>query len=250
VRISSQRVLCQPGERVAALRRAHNITQVQLAEALGVPQQTLQSNEVGRSMTALQPLAPEAITLQIATVRGQRVIVDADLATLYDVPTKRFNEAVKRNLAKFPADFMFTLSAEEFSALRSQFATSNDQTSTRGGRRYAPRVFTEHGALMAAAILNSPRAVEVSIYVVRAFVRLRELAATHRDLATRLEEIEAKTVHLSLKHDAFANITRKQLAEVFDALRQLMTPPDPPKRSIGFVEPQDTAERTKAKSKP
>jgi hypothetical protein len=180
-------------------------------------------------MTALQTLAPEAITLRIATVRGQRVIVDADLAALYDVPTKRFNEAVKRNLTKFPADFMFTLSAEEFLALRSQFATSNGQSSGRGGRRYAPRVFTEHGALMAATILNNPRAVEVSIYVVRAFVRLRELATTHQDLAERLDEIEAKTDHLSFKHDAFANVTRKQLAEVFDALRQLMTPPDPPK---------------------
>lgn len=108
-------------------------------------------------------LAPEAITLRIATVRDQRVIVDADLAALYGVETKRFNEAVKRNLAKFPADFMFQLTAEEFDALRSQFATSNEQSSGRGGRRYAPRVFTEHGALMAATLLNSPRAVEVSI---------------------------------------------------------------------------------------
>lgn len=107
-----------------------------------------------------QVLAPEAISLRILSVRGQRVIVAADLAALYDVPTKRFNEAVKRNLAKFPADFMFTLTDDEFAALRSQFATSN---SGRGGRRYAPRVFTEHGALMAATILNSPRAVEVSV---------------------------------------------------------------------------------------
>ena len=155
-------------------------------------------------MTALQTLAPEAITLRIATVRGQRVIVDADLAALYGVETKRFNEAVKRNLAKFPADFMFTLTAEEFGALRSQFATSNDQAPGRGGRRYAPRFFTEHGALMAATILNSPRAVEVSIFVVRAFVRMRELTAVHADLAKRL-----------------------------------MAPPDPPKRPIGFINPKD-----------
>ncbi|MCZ8175124.1 MAG: ORF6N domain-containing protein [Burkholderiaceae bacterium] len=199
-------------------------------------------------MTALQNLAPEAITLRIATVRGQRVIVDADLAALYGVETKRFNEAVKRNLAKFPADFMFTLTTEEFGALRSQFATSNDQASTsgpgRGGRRYAPRVFTEHGALMAATILNSPRAVEVSIFVVRAFVRLRELATSHGDLAKRLAELEDKTEALAMNHDTFSHNTRAQLKKVFDALRELMTPPDPPKRPIGFISPEDKGKKT------
>lgn len=181
----------------------------------------------------------EAITLRIVTLRGQRVIVDADLAALYDVPTKRFNEAVKRNLAKFPADFMFTLNDEEFAALRSQSATSNTTTSGRGGRRYAPRVFTEHGALMAATILNSPRAVEVSVYVIRAFVRLRELAATHADLAKRLDELENKTEGLAMQHETFSRNTRNQLKQVFDALRELMVPPDPPKRPIGFVTPTD-----------
>jgi hypothetical protein len=185
------------------------------------------------------PLAPEAITLRIAAVRGQRVIVDADLAALYGVETKRFNEAVKRNLAKFPADFMFTLTAEEFGALRSQFATSNEARPGRGGRRYAPRVFTEHGALMAATILNSPRAVEVSIYVVRAFVRLRELASSHADLARRLDELEQKTEALALDHDTFSRNTRQQLQRVFDALRQLTAPPDPPRRPIGFINPED-----------
>ena len=162
-------------------------------------------------MTALQTLAPEAITLRIATVRGQRVIVDADLAALYGVETKRFNEAVKRNPAKFPADFMLMLTAEEFAVLRSQFATSNDQAPGRGGRRYAPRVFTEHGALTAATILNSPRAVEISIYVVRAFVRLRELATTHGELARRLDELEQKTEALAMNHDTFSRSTRNQL---------------------------------------
>ena len=190
-------------------------------------------------MTALQTLAPEAITLRIATVRSQRVIVDADLAALYGVETKRFNEAVKRNLAKFPADFMFTLTAEEFEALRSQFATSNASSPGRGGRRYAPRVFTEHGALMAATILNSPRAVEISIYVVRAFVRLRELAISHGELAMRLDELEQKTEALAMNHDTFSRNTRNQLKQVFDALRELMTPPDPPKRPIGFINPED-----------
>ena len=178
----------------------------------------------------------EAITLRIVTLRGQRVIVDANLAALYDVPTKRFNEAVKRNLAKFPADFMFTLTDEEFTALRSQFATSN---TGRGGRRYAPRVFTEHGALMAATILSSPRAIEISVYVVRAFVRLRELAATHGDLAKRLTDLEHQTEALAMRHDSFSRNTRVQLKQVFDALRELMTPPDPPKRPIGFVPPED-----------
>ncbi len=197
-------------------------------------------------MTALQGPNPDAISLRITTVRGQRVLLDADLAALYGVETKRFNEAVKRNLAKFPSDFMFMLSAEEFSALRSQFATSNDQSPGRGGRRYLPRVFTEHGALMAATILNSPRAVEVSIYVVRAFVRLRELASTHSELAKRLDELEQKTESLAMSHDTFSRNTRNQLKQVFDALRELMVPPDPPKRPIGFVTPEEKAGRRKA----
>ncbi len=191
-------------------------------------------------MSTASPLAAlpqaEAISLRILTLRGQRVIVDADLALLYDVPTKRLNEAVKRNEGKFPGDFMFTLTDEEFANLRSQFATSS---SGYGGRRYLPRVFTEHGALMAATILNSPRAVEVSIYVVRAFVRLRELATTHGDLAKRLDELEEKTEALTINHDTFSRNTRNQLKQVFDALRELMTPPDPPKRPIGFVHPGD-----------
>ena len=194
--------------------------------------------------TAPQLLAPEAITLRILSMRGQRVIVDADLAALYDVPTKRFNEAVKRNLAKFPADFMFTLTDDEFAALRSQSATSN---AGRGGRRYAPRVFTEHGALMAAMILSSPRAIEISAYVVRAFVRLRELAATHGDLAKRLDELENKTEALAMQHDTFSRNTRNQLKQVFDALRELMTPPDPPKRPIGFVISDDKGKKTAGK---
>ena len=186
---------------------------------------------------AVLPL--EAIALRIITIRGQRVIVDADLAALYGVPTKRFNEAVKRNLAKFPADFMFTLTDEEFATLRSQSATSNTATTGRGGRRYAPQVFTEHGALMAATILSSPRAVEVSVYVVRAFVRLREAAILHKDLAQRLNELEDKTDALVMQHDTFSRNTRNQLKQVFDALRELTQPPDHPKRPIGFITPQD-----------
>jgi hypothetical protein len=196
-------------------------------------------------MSSAQLLAPEAITLRIATARGQRVILDADLAALYEVETKRFNEAVRRNLAKFPADFMFQLTAEEWAALRSQSATLNAAGTGRGQhRKYLPYGFTEHGAIMAANLLSSPRAVEVSVYVVRAFVRLRELAATHGDLAKRLAELEEKTEALAMNHDTFSRNTRNQLKQVFDALRELMTPPDPPKRPIGFVTHEDKSKKT------
>lgn len=191
-------------------------------------------------MSSAQLLAPEAITLRIATARGQRVILDSDLAALYEVETKRFNEAVRRNLAKFPADFMFQLTAEEWAALRSQSATLNAAGTGRGQhRKYMPHAFTEHGAIMAANLLSSQRAVEVSVYVVRAFVRLRELAATHGDLAKRLSELEEKTEALSMQHDTFSRNTRNQLKQVFDALRELMTPPDPPRRPIEFVTPEE-----------
>lgn len=117
--------------------------------------------------------------------------------------------------------------------------TSNDQSPGHGGRRYASRVFTEHGALMAATILNSPRAVEVSIHVVRAFLWLRELATSHGVLAKRLDELELMTKALAMNHDTFSRNTRNQLKQVFDALRELMTPPDPPKRPMGFISPKD-----------
>jgi len=162
---------------------------------------------------------PEAdsIATLILTVRGHKVMLDSDLAALYGVPTKRFNEAVKRNADRFPEDFMFQLSKEEFEALRSQNATSNGG---RGGRRYAPLVFTEHGALMAANVLNSPRAVLTSIAVVRAFLRLRGLALSVEQLARRVASIESR-------YD-------DQFKVVFDAIRQLLAPPDPPRKRIGF----------------
>jgi len=191
-------------------------------------------------------LALDAITLRIATVRGQRVLLDSDLAALYEVETKRFNEAVRRNLAKFPADFMFQLAAEEWAVLRSQFATLDAASGGRGRhRKYLPYAFTEHGAIMAANLLSSPRAIEVSVYVVRAFVRMRELAATHGDLAKRLAELEEKTEVLAMNHDTFSRNTRNQLKQVFDALRELMVPPDPPKRPIGFVTPDDKSKKAK-----
>ncbi|MBK1687258.1 ORF6N domain-containing protein [Rubrivivax gelatinosus] len=195
---------------------------------------------------SMQLLSHEAVTLRIATVRGQRVLLDADLAALYEVETKRFNEAVRRNRAKFPVDFMFQLTAEEWGALRSQNATLDAAPVGRGRhRKYLPYAFTEHGAIMAANLLNSPRAIEVSVYVVRAFVHMRELAATHGDLAKRLAELEEKTEALAVDHDSFSRNTRNQLRQVFDALREPMAPPDPPKRPIGFVQPEHNNEKAK-----
>ena len=119
-------------------------------------------------------------------------MLDSDLAGLYGVTTKRLNEQVKRNIERFPADFMFQLNAEEHEALRSQIATL--KTGRGQHRKYPPYVFTEHGAIMAASVLNSPRAIQVSVYVVRAFVRLREVLATHKDLARKLEDLEKNTM--------------------------------------------------------
>ena len=190
--------------------------------------------------------APTAAPLQsligsrILALREQRVMLDSDLADLYGVQTKVLVQAVKRNLARFPTDFMFQLSAEEFAALRSQAVTSN---TGRGGRRTAPYAFTEQGVAMLSSVLGSPRAVAVNIEIMRTFVRVRELAVTHGDLAKRLSELEEKTEALALQHDAFNRNTRNQLKQVFDAIRDLMTPPDPPKRPIGFVTPEDKGKK-------
>ena len=182
-------------------------------------------------------LPVEGIARAIIVVRGQKVLLDEDLAVLYGVETRRLNEQVRRNLQRFPADFMFQLTGPEYADLISRFATSKPG---RGGRRKLPLAFTEHGAIMAAAVLNSPRAVEVSIYVVRAFVHLREALASNKTLAAKLDALEQKTELLSLQHDTFAGNTRAQLKQVFAALRQLMAPPEPPKkRPIGFVTPKD-----------
>ena len=146
---------------------------------------------------------------QILIIRGQKVMVDADLAELYDVETKRFNEAIKRNAARFPADFMFQLTDDESASLRSQIATL--KTGRGQHRKYLPYVFTEHGSIMAAMVMNSPRALEVSVYVVRAFVRLREASLQHQDLAKRLTELEDKTEAIDARHDNFSQTTRAQL---------------------------------------
>ena len=170
--------------------------------------------------------APEHIARDILVLRGQRVIVDSDLAALYGVTTKRFNEQVRRNRERFPEDFMFQLTAEEAAALRSQFATL--KTGRGQHRKYLPYAFTEHGVIMAASVLNSPRAVEMSIYVVRAFVRLREMLASNRQLAQRFDELEARLEKRLTAHD-------EAIAAILSAIRELMNPAAPKRRGIGFT---------------
>ena len=171
----------------------------------------------------------EHITQSILVLRGHRVLLDTELAALYGVSTKRFNEQVRRNRERFPADFMFQLTDEELAILRSQIATSNASAAPgRGGRRYLPYAFTEHGAIMAATILNSSRAVEMSVYVVRAFVKLRELLSSNRELARRFAQLETRLDKKLTEHD-------QQIAAILSAIRQLMHPPAPKRRGIGFT---------------
>ncbi|MFH1534230.1 MAG: ORF6N domain-containing protein [Nitrospirota bacterium] len=153
----------------------------------------------------------------ILFIRGHKVMLDEDLAKLYGVKTKRLLEAVKRNLDRFPEDFMFKLYLKEWSDLRSQFATSS---LNYGGRRYEPYVFTEQGVAMLSSVLRSKRAVAVNIEIMRAFVKLRRLLATHKDLAHKLSQLEKK-------YDS-------QFKVIFDAIRRLMAPPDPKYPPIGF----------------
>ena len=187
----------------------------------------------------MKSIPAERIEHSILVLCGHRVMLDSDLAALYGTTTKRLNEQVRRNRERFPADFMFQLTNQELVALRSQFATSNERPG-RGGRRYLPFAFTEHGALMAANVLNTPRAIEASLYVVRAFVRLRETLAAHKALASKLDVLEKQTAALAFKHDTLATNTRVQFKAVIEALRNLMAPPEPrKKRPIGFVTPKE-----------
>lgn len=189
------------------------------------------------SASTLLPL--ESITHRILLLREQKVLLDADLAALYGVETKVLLQAVKRNLERFPEDFMFRLTNQEFNILRSQSVTSSSEaleTPRWGGRRTAPYAFTEQGVAMLSSILSSPQAVQVNIAIMRAFVKLRELAMTHHDLAKQLNALEEKTALMAMQHDSFARNTRVQLKQVFDAIRELMTPPEPTKkRPIGFI---------------
>ncbi|HEY4209906.1 MAG TPA: ORF6N domain-containing protein [Steroidobacteraceae bacterium] len=172
------------------------------------------------------PVSLDRITNSILVLRGHRVILDRELAAIYGVPTRRLNEAVKRNSERFPDDFMFQLTGEEAERSRSQIAILN------GGRgsnvKYLPHAFTEHGAIQASNILSSPRAVMMGVYVVRAFVQLRQILASHKDLAGKLASLERSLVTLDLK-------TQRQFKEVYEAIRALMTPPEPRRRRIGFT---------------
>ncbi len=174
----------------------------------------------------------DRVSHQILVLRGQKVLLDSDLAMLYGVQTKRLLEQVRRNPKRFPPDFVFRLSNHELMNLRSQIATSSPKW---GGKRHAPYAFTEHGALMAANVLHSRRAIEVCIFVVRAFVRLRDTLLAHKELSRKLDELERKTEVLATRHDALAGSTRDQFRQVIETLRQLMAPLEPRRRSIGFV---------------
>ncbi len=175
----------------------------------------------------------------IMTVRGKRVILDADLARIYGVPTRRLNEQVRRNADRFPPDFAFVLTEREVADLKSQFATSSGDPnrsqfvtgSTHGGRRKLPMVFTEHGAIMAANVLRSKRAVQMSVFVVRAFIRMRQMLIEQRGLARKLAELEEElTARLDVHETAINEMLRQ--------IRRLLSPPaepDTPKKRIGFL---------------
>ncbi|HSA59292.1 MAG TPA: ORF6N domain-containing protein [bacterium] len=162
-------------------------------------------------------LSVESIDRKILFLRGQKVMLDADLAALYGVPTKRLNEQIRRNPKRFPADFMFQLNIQEVTNLRSQIATSKYW----GGRRFRPYAFTEQGVAMLSSVLNSERAIEVNVEIMRAFVRLRQLLSSNKELSRRLDELEKKYDH--------------QFKVVFDAIREMMTPPPSGRRKIGFA---------------
>ena len=185
--------------------------------------------DVGESVSCTEPslhVSTEEITRAILVLRGHKVLLDTELAALYGVTTKRFNEQVRRNRERFPQDFMFQLTTGEETVLRSQIAT------LKGGRgqhrKYLPYAFTEHGAIMAATILNSPRAVEMSVYVVRAFVHLREVLSSNRELARRFAQLETRLDKKLGEHD-------RAIAAILAAIRELMSTPAPKRRPIGFT---------------
>lgn len=163
---------------------------------------------------------------KILVLRNQKVILDTDLADLYGVSVKRLNEQIKRNPKRFPPDFLFTLTQPEFENLRSQSATSS---ATHGGRRYLPNAFTEHGAIMAASVLNSKRAIEMSIFVVRAFVQMRQAMAMNQQVVSKLAELESR---LDI-HDG-------EIQGLVEAIRELVEPLPASDRRIGFEAPSDS----------
>jgi len=194
-------------------------------------------------MSNEMPLQVYQIGSLIRTIRGQKVILDTDLARIFGVPTFRFNEAIKRNRERFPDDFLFQLTREEQKALTSQIAMSKVG---RGGRRTLPYAFTENGAIMAANVLNSPEAVRMSVFVVRAFVQMRDLLGGTKELARQLADLEKKlTARLNVHESVIVDVLRR----VMEILDPPPLPPEPPRRRIGFhVEPEEKSE-SKAKKK-
>ena len=172
----------------------------------------------------------EAVQQRILLSRGHKVMLDTDLAELYEVETKRLVEAVKRNIDRFPDDFMFQLSANEFAILKSQSATSSGW----GGRRYPPHAFTEQGVAMLSSVLRSPRAAAVNAAIMRTFVQVREMLASHTELARKVKELEQRMAKTDAKRDV-------QISSILDAIRQLMAPPPKKDRPLGFTAP-DNAE--------
>lgn len=172
------------------------------------------------NVTALQ--TQSTIERKIHTIRGQKVMLDSDLAELYEVSTKRLNEQVKRNLSRFPEDFMFQLTENEFETLRSQFATSNKK---RGGRRYMPYVFTEQGVAMLSGVLNSEQAIQVNISIMRAFVKMRKMILANEELNKKFAAIEEKLG----EHD-------EHFRTVFAAIKLLLGPPKKDQKRIGYIQ--------------
>lgn len=174
----------------------------------------------------LLKVSDEVITNKIYFIRGQKVMIDRDLAALYNVETKQLKRQVVRNIERFPEDFMFELSKEEFADWRSQFGTSN--SSDKMGLRYAPFAFTEQGVAMLSSVLNSKTAIEVNIQIIRIFTKMRQVLLEHKDILLKLEQLEKKVG----KHD-------EEIQIIFNYLKQLLNPPQPPRRRIGFIQSED-----------
>lgn len=191
-----------------------------------------------QALTQKLNLSPQLIERRIYLIRGEKVMLDQDLAELYEVPTKVFNQAVKRNLSRFPEDFMFQLTKEEHDSLRSQFVTSNE---SRGGRRYLPYVFTEQGIAMLSSVLNTEKAIQVNIAIMRAFVQFRKMIAGSEELAKKVTELEKTTTTKLKKHD-------DQIFAIFEAIKKLIKatipkPTEQPTKQIGFRTKDDDAEK-------
>jgi hypothetical protein len=211
------------------------------------PNQSTHDETMNATKKILSPTSTPLVSIDssILQIRGHKVMIDTDLAALYGVPTKALNQAIKRNARRFPQDFMFQLSIAE----KQEVVTNCDHLAKLKFSKMLPFAFTEHGAIQAANVLNSAQAVEMSVYVVRAFVRLREAIISNKELAHRLDELENKADLMELKHDTFEHNTRVQLKEIFEAMRGLMATPEPEKpkkRAIGFVEHEEKPAKQKA----